>query len=580
MHFETLEVVNLRGVTRTVTGMKPMTLLTGRNGTGKTTLLNAARLLLGIPMRNGEKRRPWAECIGPDGATATVLGMLKHNEHEHELRLDISKTAGAFHIDGVRQAKGEGLPLLLRDMGLVHDDIMAAADPLSTLTTTLPELLAAMSGGCKRDELAAWCGDNWTWFEKWLTSHRMSVPSTSAQFDAVGKAMEAERTDVNRERKNLIEVMKSMGKPERPVSPKGAPLDWSHRQQIADAVADLERRRDDVMKQLGVMQQYAQNKELIAGLRGELKGISFPTEDQIAKARAAVLEFERLEKLMSDERAIAAKLEACATRSCQTCGQTIEADPDLVAKLESDLDDARNAVDALDADAITAAKAAADKVQAEYHDAVGRSESIKSRIAALEKELPAEYVDPADLEVACRQLAERIERGRETITALDNLNIHARNESRVAEIKALSGMLGWGVSAFRDGDAARDLLADGRTVVLERMKAVCAPLNMGVRIVGFTVQACVGGSAWRDVADMSTGEFTLMQGAVCAAFGGLGCVDNVDALDSWNKAAFMKVARAHDGLGWLLAGAWGNGRDKAMAEKLAAALDATVVWME
>lgn len=578
MHFTNLEVRNFSGVSKKIDGLLPMTLLTGKNGSGKTTMLRAARLLLGMDVQIDGKRVPWDGWL--TGDEARIEGTLVHRDAEHDMSLVITRSGAKYSVDGTPMGRTE-FDAFFAGIDVQRGALNASLAPELTLSTTLPELLCAMSGGTTKDALADWCGDNWPWLESFLSRKRRKPPRTSAEFGELGKALDEERKELNREIKTLTELTKSIGKPEPPVAGNGRLLTVKDRQEVADSLLTLEAKRDEAMKKLGAMTAYQQNMDALAAMQKELDGITFPTEAELKAAAAAVREYERASKLESDLRACAARLEAVQSRACPTCGQDIEPDAGLVKTLEDALSRAQAAAEGIDHAAIGEAHSRAVELRSEFQKAQNRADSIRSRMAMLRKDMPDQFQNPSELDAEINKMADRIERGRQIIKTLDTLELREKNLSTIAARSAEVEKLTWGIAAFRDGAAESELLTDGRAAVLEIMKAVLRPIGYDIRISGYVVEGRRGDELWRPVSRMSSGENVFLQGCVGAAFGGLCTVDNIDHLDSWFKPAFLRVVRKATATGWLLAGAWGNGQDgEEKAVKIAEALGAAVIWME
>lgn len=604
------------------------TILTGANGEGKTTILNALRVLfVGHVYDQTGKRISNADLIGSNGKTAVVTAGVELAGKAFELQLTIKNSGttltaqddrafeafiGADTATKIRAAIREAL-------GLDSAWLECALNPRAYLLgPVLGAMLSELCGGdIEEEEVKAYAGDRWNAIEALAGT---SVGWGSGTLSYIGEAAYKRRTAVKKTLAVAEQRIAEHQGLEQPVDKNGQPIPANKLQQLAQQINAIQKERDDLVAERGVVTSAGDPKEI------EAKRAELENEIAVIKVDIAAFEEKRITAIAERDEAIdaegtAGELYRKLNRDVAAANQEIEEAEAALAALEGEdgacptctrkytaklketlckpLSAQRDA-------AITKRDAIDIKGAAEVMDGftamiAEKSDNVKTYKAEIDdkarrlhgKELaltgspdPAGLRSVDEINADIEALDAKIESGNQKLEALGKWSAleKARGDKEIYDLELDD--LEWAIAAFRNGEFMKARLAQNKGVFVDACNAALESFGytMDVEVDGKEVVVAMAknGKTPAPLAQCSNGELVLAEWVVAQAVSKSApiCIDNIDQLYGPTKNIMLKSLAERDADAPLfLAGAWTAG--SVDLQPLRAALPgATVVWVE
>ena len=607
---------NWRGLGKvTLDGLSKVTFLTGLNGAGKTSILNAIQqVLIGECHDQEGKTIKLRDLVGRNGSRATAQIDLTVADKTVTWDMKITTTSTDLRIlyngevwmqggaDDVRQS-------FWKEVKLPKAQAAVAIDPRACLLSeSLGKRLAELGGEVSQDRLATWCGTHFEWLKDFLKTHNLPLKEFTHMVK-IGKTAESERRAANAELKRLTQQLEAMAAFEPPRGKDGNIIQPDRKGAVLRKIDELRDQRDAVQRQIGAastMRSEAAIKKDLAAARKAVADAKAkaPTNETVEERRKELRDAESkhsglshtmstLDGEIKASNRLLSALTGPDGNACPTCKRpyTPEQAAEIIEPIRSQIAELEGKLQSVKAEADTVLKSLEPKRQKlrveeeKYAEAITKIRDLEMRVVDFETEEPAPDI-PA-LEAQVEELDGRIEDGRQVLDAIEKCierNVLAEDRQRAyLHVEHLD----WAVDAFRDGSAQNDLCTKGRSVFVARTNERLEPHGYKLDVVseGSSFGVLLGHHSRGVLVPAkfaSDGELLIAQMAVAEGFArghGLGIIDGLDGLDGNQKALFFDSLEASP-TGWVVAGAWGLGADpdeKALAKLLA---PASVVWVD
>lgn len=562
------------------------TLLTGENGVGKTTILNAIAFAFGFDVRDARgvtiKNK---ELIGPNGDSMSVKLLIELGGRNLKLAAGVGKDR-TIEIDDVDRkqpaflgAKGIGATYaaLYEAMGASQSHIECALSPRAYLLgPELGNILSVMCAGewsLKDVELAA--GEHWAYLSKLFTS----PPCTNLEW--IGKTCFETRTAVKKTLATAKADLVAIGEPERPTSRDGKPLEANQVSVIKEALNALQAQRDALLSELGAASATTEDKRPAldeakskASIDLEIAAGALEKADKAYKETQATL--ESAVKALSSVKASHAKATAEYDRAnaelhkiesngykCDRCGH--EMTPDEFGLIRNTANDALElAKAALEEIKINEAKSQFDgfeqannqardafhAAQREYDRLVAECSRIDFEIEKLGNAKSMRNIDVIQTEI--ESMEERIEAGKGKLASLIAWAEKNRLEALIGDLEKEIEHLKWGIAAFHEGEFLKSRLSGSVHVFEDACNEKLSPFGYSLKVVveGKNAQVWLqkGDHTSAPITRCSKAELVLAGYAVATAFAKSSpiCIDDMDAMFSETKSKFIAQLKARD----------------------------------
>ena len=580
--------------------------ITGMNGAGKTSVLEAIRFALLGYCQNTDRRGARAKTLIADGADEAVIDIELTGDHDPQsvrVRVVIP-IAGAVRWSAEDYETGKPVAAKPEQLwpwiGVSEATLAAALVPAEHVTTQGMEgvLGELHSGQVDLEELESLCGER---YARLLVDYPgISGGTNQNALRHIGDEAYAQRREAGRVVKQL-EAALNGEKPEPPVNKSGKPLGLDDKDDLVALEQKLTSNREALLEELGQAKASAQS-DMPAGSMEDLQKALETAVDESDKAKrdAAAARVTR-EDAINHQRNLEDQLRTLQSEiaekqkefdslgrqmqqfqpgeTCPTCGVkwTESRVNKAVAKLKGQraslhgpLEDAKAKLAKIETainQAMQRVKTADEKL-AKATDAMREADARMAKahgdMALLEKTSGARSV--AEVEKDIEAVTERLNKASGALEALGAL---ARYEKAASELEAAReryNELDWRVKAFRDGEVLNKLSGDGLEEFKATVNAVLDPFGyaFGFSVDGKFVNVLLGRLGDKDlrlIERASSGERKLAEVAVAIAFGkeaGLALVDDLDHLDGRNRNQALTGIATTPGVQIIAAGAWGK----------------------
>ena len=576
------------------------TILTGENGVGKTTILNALAFAFGFPVRDARGVTVNnSDLIGPNGDSCEVKMLMEVGDRKLMLVAAVGKERTVEIADTERKqpaflsAKGitATYAALYEALGVPWSHIECALSPRAYLLgPELGQILADLCAGeWSMDDIQDAAGDHF----KYISGQFSKKDKTD--LEAVGKWAFQTRTEVKKSLAALKADLASLDGLECPTSRDGKPMTESQIPVVEEALKGLQAQRDVL---IGDKARAESGNE---GQRAELEAAKERVEGALAFATTVKEAAEKTykqaqETLQSANKALSLVKESHAeaqavwaevnTRfqklamsdgKCDSCGhemssaelgsaRSVVGDELHKAKVrldEIDINGAKSQFDAFE-QANTQAREAMHKATAEYDRLIAEGNRIDYELEKLGANRPTKSLDAIVTEIETTE--ERIAAGKTKLADLKEWVRKSKLADQIAAFEAEIGHLDWAVAAFRDGEFLKGRLSGKVNVFEDACNEKLAPFgySLSVKVEGKSAQVWLqkGDNTAAPITRCSKAELVLAGYAVATAFGTNSpvCIDDMDAMFSKTKSTFMAQLKLRDNAAPLFAsGAWTAG---------------------
>lgn len=614
MRLKKITVRNFRGLGAFEAETDQRTLfLTGLNGSGKSTVLQAVQMaLFGRCCDAAGKRIVMQDLVGPLDAKAVVVLWLEIPDGnlagEVVMTLTVTRRSQTLTV-----ARPDRTLLLDVPQGAVRDAFWGAvgvdrryaevaANPRAyILGDDITDLLLELCGTqATPQEIRAYAGPRWNWLEGWINGQiDISIPR-------IAETATEQRRRAKQDLEALRKRREALGEAKRPRYRNGKEADVSDLPAVREALGKVRQKLDRAKVDLECARRAgaapvpdlpALEAALEAAREAHRAANAELCEASVAKDAALLQEanlnheYHRLSQELKDLKAALRRLEQQEETVCRTCGakwtaarraeqmRAIEERLSGVEQARADLETRLRAAQAVANESRTRAAGAQDaqrSADCEVEKAQKALEDGKAAQAAYEAAGSLE-----ELEGAVAALEEQAATGAAMVESLERLREAGEIEAEIACLMVELDNLEWAVETFRDGR----FQASRMTAPKEAFEGFC---NQILGRFGATMQVAQRdgavrvevrrGDVWVPVPQLSKGERVLVEAAVALAYGtgAIICLDDLDALDSRNKAELLKALKASGSM-VVCAGAWGL-RDQNL-EPLKAFLGGSVAWL-
>lgn len=577
-----LTIRNIRGVESLDVDITGPLILMGRNGSGKTSTLDALRYICTGTMKDRLGKNTLKAHLLRYGAKE---GSISLETDRSRLGLVIAKEATmalegrtAGNHNEMRAEFWRRSKMSVSEYGL-YPPVHELTDPLSGLAVSLDP-----------DKLRIHCGNDYEEIMAYASTVKVDL-ETVADGNRLAEIAYAERTGVNQTVKRLAEAAGNDdddAPPEWPISRNGKAITPEVLPAVRDAIPKLRAKREAALAKLTsatVINESVSELEdsLIAAREGKAEKDRLNAE--IAALNAELTKDDG-DKMIAQARCEAAekRMKAIAAGKCPTCERPYEGADKTAAENES------------------------FAAQAQFKKIVEEQKPKRDKIAELTAELAAipdlgdpdlivrkieqkrEASDTGTAQKELDDLTQRIKDAEAAVLKVTAIAEAARAKAELGNLKHHAALLSSVVDKFRDGRAAAAAGAGGVAAWLAAAEGVMQGAGLRLRVTTGPkgdrfIEVCRK-DKWVPSQYLSDSEEVLAGAAIGAAFAapsGIVLVDRVESLDSWARPKLFKLIKERPGISWVLAMAWGNGVDedeaRARGEKLATAINATVVWM-
>lgn len=576
------------------------TILTGENGVGKTTILNALAFAFGFPVRDARGTTIQnKDLIGPNGDACEVKLLMEIGDRKLMLVAAVGKERTVEITDTERKqpaflsAKGitATYAALYEALGVPAAHIECALSPRAYLLgPELGQILADLCAGeWSMDDLKDAAGK----YYDALHIERL-FGKGKPDLEAMGKTAFQTRTEVKKSLKALQADMAALEALECPTSRDGKPMTESHIPTIEDALKGLQVQRDALIGEKARAEAGGESRrdelekaksdalvalELAAANRDKADKAYKASQETFQSATKALNGVKEAHAKASAEVEMAKQLHEQHMNSgntCAACGHTMTEEEKTAgiedaahalhkAKVrleEINLNDAKIQFDGFER-ANSEARDAMHRAVAEFDRLVAENNRLDCEIKKLGS-APRRSLDAIVTDIESTE--ERIAAGKQKLA---DLREYCRKAKLAAEIEAQTQeieCLDWAVAAFRDGEFLKGRLS-GKINVFEdacNERLAVFGYSLSVKIEGKNAQVWLqkGDNTAAPITRCSKAELVLAGYAVATAFGTNSpiCIDDMDAMFSKTKSTFMAQLKLRDNAAPLFAsGAWTAG---------------------
>lgn len=598
------------------------TLITGKNGIGKTTALHAIGFAFGFDVRDarGVTIR-LNELIGPHDESMEVKVYASIADRNLLITAGVDAKGRSVEIDDIdrKQPAFLGVKGIAANYAALYE--LMGVDPKHLECALLPRtyllgpdlgnILAALcSGDWTMQDVKAAAGEHWAYLGEQFFNN---PPCTN--LDLVGRKAFELRAEVKKSIKKVEAEIEAIGDVVRPLSRDGKPMDPEQIPVVNDALQDLRSRRDALTMELGRVNSFdpekrktlessrAENtKALDVATKAETKAKDDlkQTQDTLDSASKAL---DSVKKLHAEAEAVYAEANTRLQRlsaskdECITCGHKMSPEElkAVKAAIEDDIAKAKARLDEINLDDAESKCAVFDQA---YIDAATRLQARKDeRIETLAVASRIDYEleqlggtksmrSTDEIQTEIETVEERIAAGEIKLRELVAWTSKQSLGVKVTEAKKTIEHLDWAVAAFRDGEFLKSRLSGSVNVFEDACNEKLADFGYSLSVVVNGKDCSVlirdGELQPSPIARCSKGELVLAGYAVATAFGASCpvCVDDIDALYSETKSKFISQLKLRNNEAPIFAvGAWTAG--SVDLEPIRNYLtNAKVVWME
>lgn len=578
-NFVEVKSFDLKGLTGT-------TLLTGENGVGKTTILNAisfafgfeARDVRGIAIKN-------KELIGPNGDSASVTIPMEIGDRKLKLIASVGKDR-TIEIEDIERKQPAFLGA--KGIGQTYEALYLAmdVDPKHLECSLSPR--AYLLGPDLGNILADLCAGEWTLAdvesaagEHWDYLKSRFFAAKNPDLESIGKLAFTQRTDVKKALTHLKSEMERIGDVECPESRDGKRMDESHIPVIQEALKGLQAQRDALIAEKARVEAGTVDRrpELEAAKSAALVDLEIAAAEKEKASRAYK---ESQDTLASASKALStvkdahskagAEFERATTEvasieknghKCDRCGH--EMTPDEFAGIRNaasgNLDAAKAALDAINLNEAKGqfdgfeqgsnqAREASHKATAEYDRLVAENNRIDAELERLGAAKPSRSIELIQTELESTE--ERIEVGTKKLHDLIDWTNRNNLAKQAIETEANVRHLDWAVAAFKEGEFLKSRLSGNLHVFEDACNEKLSPFGYSLKVVvdGKTANVWLqkGDHRSAPIARCSKAELVLAGYAVATAFAKASpiCIDDMDAMFSETKSKFIAQLKARD----------------------------------
>jgi len=523
MKVERLTIENFRGVEKADLDLsRPVTMIVGENGVGKSTVADALEFVLTGKCRNTTRSGAGASDLIRQGSkSASIAATVRTPTKTLQVARKIDHKGVSLEIEGYQGNKTELETLLFRDLG-VSPDVLGASlrvsqfieDPKSRL-----QILADVAGvEFDQTSIGAAIEDEHlkTFLEEQLSMTAQTVGMTS--LDAVtklGQIAEKMRRDANRKVDKALGVLdQNKTAVQIPATASGKVFTVKETEQVEDALASLKTKRDGLFEELGKLEGDKTKGNGRDETIGRYKTMIAEMEKSIAEKRAEQDRVDQMER-------------------CPTCDQKLTK---------------------------TARKRIAKGLPEQIAQLAEETKRVKDLLASAEKTEPAEPDRETQKQRA--KIKDQIDEATAAIGRAESILAALRAEqTRIANLNSWKKALGdaeteavqWdkAVKLFRDGyllaALVKPALDEFAGIVSSRMQSF--GMEFSASVDGAVLMMEVGSDSQRyDVSLCSDSEKLRLQMAVLEAFANLGSckvafVDNIEILSRANRNKLSGFAR-------------------------------------
>jgi len=545
MHITELHIMNLQGIEKHDILFNGRTgFLTGPNGCGKSTVLDAIRLLLigDKRIRMSKKSKTPAttildhagqplvaeDFVGKWSDRATVEAMIVHEDKYVKATLTIKKGKFSFMTDPMLPGDDQR-QAMYRYFGLEQHRL--AVDPMYLLTSD--DLLDGLMGDgtIPKERLIDLFGEE----EYTIISEVGFKLDTLAEIKKTAQQAYDMRTGLNRELKSL-----ALGTcPENPRNSKGKILTVDAIPAVHNAMNQLRAEQRELLTRIGRAQAVVSKADRIAELKKPVAIPKVPREPKITitteQLKAAHEQYIVANGVLSE---IRKDTKVFQTGTCPTCGHKVG--KDFTAQMQSEYESAQERAAEAEAKyatmnrdhaAETDAHRAWDKRVQEIRQITERVAMQKEELARIEAEPEPENVETLQAEYDA--LEKRIEDGGRILTTLLSIQKWETDKNKHA---GLVDKVEWYTQFYNTlNDPALPSKLAGTEIddFVAGVNEVLSPFGKRINVddghILFHDDAC----GWRDVREVSDGELVLCSWAVGQVYAGSGIalVDRLEALD-------------------------------------------------
>ncbi len=573
MYVEAILIENFRGIRYLkLPALQATTLLHGPNGSGKTTVLDAVRLVLTGVVRDqtGSALRR-ERFVGPWGKTGKiVVSFADKDGWKITATLSLNVNAALLKTEpalpgGVNEKRAG----IWKMFGLHSTKEALALDPLGLLLGEDVYAQLAGEGDIDKDALSRVFGSETMRLGRTLEQYMIKMDRAS-DVDHAADVLYNERKLINRDAKLLQGTLTMSPNVGVPQDGKGKPYTSADIPEIKKRVEDaliargrLDERIARVMRAPSMNDVRTEQEELQQKLdalieRGPLledEPEDPPETDYDPEAR------ETTRRALEDVRQQQIQI-GDVRDTCPTCGQALDAKmvaaqrrkaSELAAERERLEEEQRQHEAAYDRyvmwrNEIEERRGSYERrnrvVQAEHEADIGR---LKHRIEKLaEYEPPGKSVDELEEERdKSQQLAEM---GQRLIAHITDYEQQEEQRVRLGLLDKETAWLTWLVNKLREPETKRRLGNDQSARFVTGMNEALAMYGLHLRIdwESSTIEiAEVNTERWRPVAEASQGEMTALQLAVADVYApnGLALIDRFEGLDGTNREQAWNMLR-------------------------------------
>lgn len=618
MRIHSIIIENFCGISRLeLTKLNQSVLITGENGVGKSTVLNAIAFCLGVDVRDaaGNRIAP-KDLVGGNGAEMMVRIAAQINDRDLEIEAGIRKDRYVEITDVVRRQ-----PAFLGATGInaTYEALYQALEGNKRIVECglsprhyllgpeLGETLAAFCGGeVTPDEIQQYCGDHW--------KHLSKIFKSNPTLEVAGKdAFEIRRT-TKKFRDDSKKKLDDVADAKQPLDRNGKPLDKSKYIAMSEAIEDLKLKRDRLIERRGVLSSIgninidelkAEKEQLVEHLE-KAKSESSKAFSEYSAAKAKRDQFQEKVGLESQEvNMFKAKLIDLDTQivklesgaPCSNCGEAMDEKKrkDLLKRVRSDKAMLESEIKSRNIDGMTEElRGLQESVTKLNQDYVAKNEDtikIGERLRSIEGKIGmytiasnGDTMDSVNTEI--ESVSERLAIGEEKLKQLDAWILKSEMIEEIENYESEIAALDFAVKAFRDGEFIKGRLDSTRGVFETACNDALKPFGyqIEVRIDGKDVRVFMGrDGSMNPISRCSKAEIVLAGFAVSTAFPCHGpvLVDDIDAMFSGTKSKFIAALKKLPKVRPVIScGAWTAGEVNVEPIRKYFGDDATVVWLE
>lgn len=610
MHITEISIQNFRNITALrLVNLPPGVLLTGMNGAGKSSALEAIRYALYGRCGNTDKRGARADRLIADGQhEAHIQLRIVHGEHDLTVLSVIGRRSNDWSCS--EHATGEVFAAYRADMwdalGIDADHAEIGAAMASYLADGFDRVINGyLAETIPVFDVLEHTGGHHDWFKRWMAQQGLTADAyTPDQWREMGATIYGARTEINKQIKEYSYEIELIGFVAPPVDGNGETIPVEKLGACKSKVAGMESAREDLLKELGgagAKRSASTIKNDLTQKSAELK----QKEAAVLALRESVAVTERAKQDAETEmrtsmtaeshlRGRKVELESLAKRFhdgvCDKCGSKLTKKQltELVGTAASDVLALGKEHAEMTAQIERVKLAVAEHtgrlndLRGECARAEGERAAVSADCAVLEREQPAGRTRD-EVQADIDEMDVKLTTGRDIVARLEKMSNHAGMTERLAQLKAEADHMTFFCDALKKGELiARLSQGDRKAQLLARVNTELQPMGyqLDIRPDGKSLSVFLGrGGVLRPLAMCSQGERWLAEFALAVGFAGGGPVvlDNLDHLDGVNREHVRKRLRKVDGSVWL-AMAWKR-RESPGPEVAAAFEPARLVWI-